>query len=192
MWANMGAGWAAGVGSTLVTYPLSLAHIAGAADTALPNKRVYSGMGSYMYRVVKKNGPFALYRGVLVSLLGVPVHRGVQFGLFDTFNAVNSGHNSAASAMLSKFALAQISAMAGALAAHPFTVVQTRLAANAHATSTNPPTFSGVISTFRTTVHQDGVRGLWRGALFTLWTTPASALVLVLYDEAKRAFGFGF
>ena len=46
--------------------------------------RRYRGFFHCFREVVRNDSPFALYRGMLLSFVGVVVYRGLYFGLYDS------------------------------------------------------------------------------------------------------------
>ena len=80
---NMLAGGSAGATSMLFVYPLDLARTRITSDTSNRIK----GIAHCLKSTLKFEGPFGLYRGILVSMIGIFPYRAVYFGLYDTAKA---------------------------------------------------------------------------------------------------------
>ena len=85
---NIAAGGSAGALSLLFVYSLDYARTRLANDVKSIKKaggeRQYSGLIDVYKQTLKTDGIAGLYRGFVVSCVGIIVYRGFYFGLFDT------------------------------------------------------------------------------------------------------------
>merc|ERR1712006_26043 len=118
---------------------------------------------------MKVGGVGSLYNGFGVSVAGIIPYRGVYFGMFDSLMGLNPyGKQSDIIGLLSKFAIAQATAITAGYASYPFDTVRRRLQMQ----SEKPK--------------EEGVPALFKGAGANALRTVGSALVLVLYGEIKE------
>jgi solute carrier family 25 (adenine nucleotide translocator) protein 4/5/6/31 len=125
----------------------------------------------------------------LCSALGIIPYRGVYFGLFDTMkekNPFKAEHGVVGVA--SKFFIAQAVAISAGYASYPSDTVRRRLQMQ----SEKPKTewlYKGTVDCAMKIARDEGMIAMFKGAGTNAIRTVGSALVLVLYDEIKHAFG---
>jgi solute carrier family 25 (adenine nucleotide translocator) protein 4/5/6/31 len=186
---NVVSGGLAGAGSLLVVYPLDYARTRFASDVGGKEKQ-FKGLVDCLAKTVKSGGIFALYNGLGVSIIGIIPYRGAYFGLFDTLAGYNPWERDSNAILRagSKFACAQVSAIAAGYASYPFDTVRRRLQMQ----SEKPKekwVYSGTMDCFGKIVKNEGVTALFKGAGANALRTVGAALVLVLYSEITAAFG---
>jgi solute carrier family 25 (adenine nucleotide translocator) protein 4/5/6/31 len=186
---NVVSGGLAGAGSLLVVYPLDYARTRLASDVGGKEKQ-FKGLVDCLAKTVKSGGIFALYNGLGVSIIGIIPYRGAYFGLFDTLAGYNPWERDSNAILRagSKFACAQVSAIAAGYASYPFDTVRRRLQMQ----SEKPKekwVYSGTMDCFGKIVKNEGVTALFKGAGANALRTVGAALVLVLYSEITAAFG---
>ena len=82
---NMASGGAAGACSLFFVYPLDFARTRLAADIGKgPENREFVGLTDCLQKIFKKDGPYGLYRGFSISVIGIIFYRAAYFGMFDT------------------------------------------------------------------------------------------------------------
>jgi solute carrier family 25 (adenine nucleotide translocator) protein 4/5/6/31 len=184
---NMASGGLAGAGSLAIVYPLDYARTRLASDVGT-GKREFSGLVDCLVKTAGK-GPLALYNGFGVSVIGIIPYRGVYFGVFDSLREKNPWKSDRGVAgVLSKFAIAQGTAILAGYASYPFDTVRRRLQMQS-----NKPReewlYKGTIDCFSKVLQKEGVTSFFKGAGANALRTVGSALVLVLYDEIKQFAG---
>jgi len=180
---NMASGGLAGAGSLLIVYPLDYARTRLASDVGT-GKQQFSGLMDCLKKTVASGGVGALYNGVGVSVVGIIPYRGVYFGLFDTlsgYNPYQKDENNLFRAG-SKFACAQVSAIAAGYASYPFDTVRRRLQMQSEKPKADW-VYQGTSDCFSKIVKNEGVSALFKGAGANALRTVGAALVLVLYSE---------
>jgi len=85
--ANMASGGLAGAASLCFVYSLDYARTRLANDTKSAKKggeRQFNGLIDVYVKTLKSDGIQGLYRGFVVSCVGIVVYRGFYFGLYDS------------------------------------------------------------------------------------------------------------
>merc|ERR1711976_1137639 len=186
---NMASGGLAGAGSLLIVYPLDYARTRLASDVG-SGQRDFKGLGDCLIKTARgPKGPLALYNGFGVSVIGIIPYRGVYFGLYDSLREKNPFKNElGVLGILSKFAVAQFTAIAAGYASYPFDPVRRRLQMQ----SEKPKekwTYSGTADCFGKIMKNEGFNAFFKGAGANALRTVGSALVLVLYDQFQSMLG---
>eukprot|EP00590_Aulacoseira_subarctica_P005296 CAMPEP_0172416836 /NCGR_PEP_ID=MMETSP1064-20121228/3328_1 /TAXON_ID=202472 /ORGANISM="Aulacoseira subarctica , Strain CCAP 1002/5" /LENGTH=301 /DNA_ID=CAMNT_0013154763 /DNA_START=366 /DNA_END=1271 /DNA_ORIENTATION=+ len=188
---NMFSGGMAGAGSLLIVYPLDYARTRLASDVG-SGKQQFNGLVDCLTKTVKSGGVGALYNGIGVSIIGIIPYRGAYFGLFDTLSGYNPWQKDSNPLFRasSKFACAQVSAIAAGYASYPFDTVRRRLQMQ----SEKPKeewVYQGTLDCFKKIIANEGTTALFKGAGANALRTVGAAMVLVLYSEITGAVGTG-
>jgi len=132
----------------------------------------------------------ALYNGFGVSVMGIIPYRGVYFGMFDSLMGINPFRKEGGFiGLLSKFGIAQATAITAGYASYPFDTIRRRLQMQ----SEKPKEewlYKGTVDCLFKIMKEEGTSALFKGAGANALRTVGSALVLVLYGEIKTAMGF--
>jgi len=184
---NMASGALAGAGSLCIVYPLDYARTRLASDVG-KGQPEFAGLADCLRKTAAK-GPSALYNGFGVSVIGIIPYRGVYFGMFDSLREKNPyKRDTGVAGVLSKFAIAQATAITAGYASYPFDTVRRRLQMQS-----NKPRdqwlYSGTADCFSKVLKKEGPTAFFKGAGANALRTVGSALVLVLYDQIKLALG---
>jgi solute carrier family 25 (adenine nucleotide translocator) protein 4/5/6/31 len=184
---NMASGGLAGAGSLCIVYPLDYARTRLASDVGSGQKS-FSGLGDCLVKTARgPSGFMGLYNGFGVSVLGIIPYRGVYFGMFDTLAGINPYRkDKGAIGLLSKFGIAQATAITAGYASYPFDTIRRRLQMQ----SEKPKEewlYKGTADCFAKILKDEGTSALFKGAGANALRTVGSALVLVLYGEIKDA-----
>mmetsp|Transcript_8660 Transcript_8660/g.20502 ORF Transcript_8660/g.20502 Transcript_8660/m.20502 type:complete len:302 (-) Transcript_8660:49-954(-) len=183
---NMASGGLAGAGSLCIVYPLDYARTRLASDVG-SGKKSFNGLADCLVKTAKgPGGVMGLYNGFGVSVIGIIPYRGVYFGVNDTLADMNPYKKQRdAVGLLSKFAIAQFTAILAGYASYPFDTVRRRLQMQ----SEKPQAewvYKGTMDCFGKIMAEEGVTALFKGAGANALRTVGSALVLVLYGEIKE------
>merc|ERR1711939_1222233 len=186
---NMASGGLAGAGSLCFVYPLDYARTRLASDVG-SGTRDFKGLGDCLVKTASgPKGFFGLYNGFGVSVIGIIPYRGVYFGLYDSLREKNPFKNElGVLGILSKFAVAQFTAIAAGYASYPFDTVRRRLQMQ----SEKPKeewTYSGTLHCFGKVMKDEGLTAFFKGAGANALRTVGSAMVLVLYDQFQSMLG---
>lgn len=85
--ANIASGGFAGVGSLFFVYSLDFVRTRLANDKKSSKgggERQFNGMLDVYKKIIQKDGIFGLYRGFVISAVGIFIYRGLYFGLYDS------------------------------------------------------------------------------------------------------------
>ena len=172
---NVASGGLAGAGSLCIVYPLDYARTRLASDVG-SGQRAFSGLFDCLMKTARgPSGILGLYNGFGVSVLGIIPYRGVYFGMYDSLAAKNPyKHDSSPLALLSKFAIAQTTAITAGYTSYPFDTVRRRLCM-----------YKSALDCLRKMLKEEGLFSLYKGASANLPYTVGSALVLVFYGEIQ-------
>lgn len=186
---NMASGGLAGAGSLLIVYPLDYARTRLASDVGT-GKRDFKGLADCLVKTASgSRGVLGLYNGFGVSVIGIIPYRGVYFGLFDSLREKNPYKNDLGLVgIVSKFGIAQFTAICAGYASYPLDTVRRRLQMQ----SEKPKekwAYKGTLDCFSKIAKNEGTGAFFKGAGANAIRTIGSALVLVLYDQFKGMLG---
>ena len=182
---NMASGGLAGAGSLTIVYPLDYARTRLASDVGT-GKRQFSGLSDCLVKTMKVGGVGSLYNGFGVSVMGIIPYRGVYFGMFDSLMGLNPYRKqSDVIGLLSKFAIAQTTAITAGYASYPFDTIRRRLQMQSEK-PVEEWLYKGTMDCFTKILKEEGVGAMFKGAGANALRTVGSALVLVLYGEIQQ------
>jgi solute carrier family 25 (adenine nucleotide translocator) protein 4/5/6/31 len=189
--ANMASGGLAGAGSLCIVYPLDYARTRLASDVGT-GKRDFKGLGDCLVKTARgQQGFMGLYNGFGVSVAGIIPYRGVYFGLYDSLREKNPYKSEGGViGFVSKFAVAQFTAIMAGYASYPFDTVRRRLQMQ----SEKPKEewiYKGTADCTSQIIRNEGIQAMFKGAGANALRTVGSALVLVLYDQFKAILNPG-
>lgn len=187
---NMASGGLAAAGSLCIVYPLDYARTRLASDVG-GGKKTFNGLGDCLKKTAGgPGGFFALYAGFGVSLMGIIPYRGFQLGAFDTLVGLNPyKSDKGILGIVSTFGAAQSAIIAGAAISYPFDTVRRRLQMQAEK-PVEEHVYKGTMDCLKKIAAEEGVGpGLYKGFIANALRSVGGAMVLVLYDRAKLAFG---
>jgi len=184
---NMASGGLAGAGSLCIVYPLDYARTRLASDVG-SGKAQFTGLGDCLAKTAKgPSGVMGLYNGFGVSVAGIIPYRGVYFGMFDSLMGINPYRKEKGIVgLLSKFTIAQATAITAGYASYPFDTVRRRLQMQSELPK-DQWLYKGTTDCFFKVMREEGTAALFKGAGANALRTVGSALVLVLYGEIKDA-----
>ena len=185
---NMASGGLAGAGSLTIVYPLDYARTRLASDVGSGNPQ-FSGLGDCLMKTMNQGGFFSMYAGFGVSVVGIVAYRGPYFGIFDTLKELNPWKKDKGMVgLLSKFAIAQTTAIIAGFISYPFDTVRRRLQMQAEKPK-EQWLYSGTLDCAVKIVKDEGIGAMFKGFAANVLRTLGGALVLVGYDEIKRMLG---
>merc|ERR1712087_665355 len=187
----MGAsGGLAGAGSLTIVYPLDYARTRLASDVGSGTPQ-FTGLVDCLMKTAASGGFLNMYNGFGVSVVGIVAYRGPYFGVFDTLKEKNPfKKDKGVVGLLSKFAIAQTTAIIAGFISYPFDTVRRRLQMQ----SEKPKEqwlYKGTPDCAVKIVGDEGIAAMFKGFGANVLRTLGGALVLVGYDEIKRILGGG-
>ena len=124
---NMASGGAAGATSLLFVYPLDFARTRLAADVGKGDgNREFNGLVDCLTKILKKDGPYGLYRGFGISVVGIIFYRAAYFGMFDT-GKVFLFPDAKKANIFAMWMFAQFVTVSAGIASYPLDTVRRRL-----------------------------------------------------------------
>jgi len=182
---NMASDGLAGAGSLCIVYPLDYARTRLASDVGAGQK-TFNGLGDCLIKTAKgPSGFLGLYNGFGVSVAGIIPYRGVYFGMYDSLSDLNPyKKDKGAFALLTKFCIAQATAITAGYASYPFDTVRRRLQMQSELPK-DQWLYKGSLDCLAKVAKEEGMTAIFKGAGANALRTVGSALVLVLYGEIK-------
>jgi len=184
---NLASGGAAGASSLLFVYSLDYARTRLANDAKSSKKgggeRQFNGLIDVYRKTLKSDGIAGLYRGFVISCVGIVVYRGLYFGLYDSLKPVvltgNLKNN-----FLASFLLGWAITIGAGLASYPVDTVRRRMMM----TSGEAVKYKSSMHAFAEIIKKEGVTSLFKGAGANILRAVAGAGVLAGYDQLQLLF----
>merc|ERR1712076_185479 len=173
---NIGSGGLAGAMSLCFVYSLDFARTKLANDTKSAKKggaREYNGLVDVYKKTLKSDGIVGLYRGFVISCVGIIVYRGCYFGFFDTLKPILLPGDMADSFFLS-FCLGYAVTVAAGLASYPLDTIRRRMMM----TSGEAVKYSSSIQCAQVILKNEGLKSFFKGAGANILRGVAGAGVL--------------
>jgi len=180
--ANVAAGGMAGSLSLTVVYSLDFARTRLANDNkGADGKRQFNGLFDVYKKTLASDGIQGLYRGFVISCVGIFIYRGLYFGLYDTLRPILLGPEGSAGA---SFFLGWAITIVSGLASYPIDTVRRRMMM----TSGGGVKYAGSIDCAKTVINNEGFMSLMKGAGANVLRGVAGAGVLAGSDVVKNAY----
>lgn len=186
---QLASGGLAGAGSLCIVYPLDYARTRLASDVG-KGKRDFNGLWDCLVKTASgPQGIRGLYNGFGVSVAGIIPYRGVYFGMYDSLRELNPWKKDlGVLGIVSKFAVAQTTAISAGYASYPMDTVRRRLQMQSEKPK-DKWIYRGTFDCFAKVIRDEGMSALFKGAGANALRTVGSALVLVLYDQMQGLLG---
>jgi solute carrier family 25 (adenine nucleotide translocator) protein 4/5/6/31 len=184
---NVGSGGAAGALSLLFVYSLDYARTRLANDAKAAKKsggvaeRQFNGMIDVYRKTIASDGVSGLYRGFVVSCVGIIIYRGCYFGFYDTLKPLLLGKDSGVTA---SFVLGYAVTVTSGLISYPADTVRRRMMM----TSGEAVKYSGSIDCFFQILRKEGPSSLFKGAGANILRGVAGAGVLSGFDAFQKFY----
>jgi solute carrier family 25 (adenine nucleotide translocator) protein 4/5/6/31 len=190
---NLASGGAAGACSLFFVYSLDYARTRLANDTKSAKKggeRQYNGLVDVYKKTLASDGVAGLYRGFVISCVGIIVYRGLYFGMYDSLKPLLPGN--LRDSFLATFLLGWGITIGAGLASYPIDTVRRRMMMK----SGEAEKYTSSLQAFSKIVAAEGVGSLFKGAGANILRAVAGAGVLAGYDKLQvlvfgKAYGGG-
>jgi len=180
--ANIASGGLAGTLSLCFVYSLDFARTRLANDNkSKDGTRQYNGLVDVYRKTLASDGIQGLYRGFVISAVGIFVYRGMYFGLYDSLKPVVLGESP--NAILSFFLGWAVTIVSG-LMSYPIDTVRRRMMM----TSGAAVKYNGSIDCATQVIKNEGFMSLMKGAGANILRGVAGAGVLAGFDVVKAAY----
>lgn len=183
---NIASGGMAGALSLLFVYSLDYARTRLANDTKMVGKdgiatRQYNGLADVYKQTLKSDGVGGLYRGFVISCVGIVVYRGCYFGFYDSLKPIFLGDDAG---LLASFALGYGVTITAGLISYPIDTIRRRMMM----TSGQAVKYDGSIDCFKKVLAKEGAGSLMKGAGANVLRGVAGAGVLAGFDKFKEVY----
>jgi len=180
---NLASGGMAGACSLLFVYSLDYARTRLANDAKSSkgggSERQFNGLLDVYRKTLATDGIVGLYRGFVISCVGIVVYRGLYFGMFDSFKPLLP-HN-VKDNFLVTFLLGWGVTIVAGLASYPIDTIRRRMMM----TSGEKVKYSGSLDCFNKIVQAEGVSSLFKGAGANILRAIAGAGALAGYNQLQ-------
>jgi len=181
---NVASGGAAGALSLFFVYSLDYARTRLANDTKSSKKgggeRQFNGLVDVYRQTLKSDGIAGLYRGFVVSCVGIVVYRGFYFGLYDTVKPMVGKDVG----FWVSFGIGYAVTVSAGLASYPLDTIRRRMMM----TSGAKEKYSGSIDCASKIIKNEGVGSLFKGAGANILRGMAGAGTLAGFDLFKSEY----
>ncbi|CAC5402313.1 SLC25A4S [Mytilus coruscus] len=181
---NIASGGAAGAMSLVFVYSLDYCRTRLANDAKSGKsggERQFNGMVDVYRKTIATDGIQGLYRGFVISCVGIVVYRGFYFGLFDTLKPILLGDKAN---LLLSFALGYIVTISAGLLSYPIDTIRRRMMM----TSGEAVKYKGSIDCTLTIIKNEGFMSLMKGAGANVLRGMAGAGVLAGFDKFQELY----
>jgi len=181
---NLASGAAAGACSLLFVYSLDYARTRLANDTKASKgggERQFNGLADVYKKTLASDGVVGLYRGFVISCVGIVVYRGLYFGFYDSLKPfVLTG--ALQKSFVASFLLGWAVTIVAGLASYPIDTVRRRMMM----TSGEAVKYSGSFQAFSAIIQKEGYKSLFKGAGANILRAVAGAGALSGYDYLQE------
>jgi len=181
---NLASGGAAGATSLLFVYSLDYARTRLANDAKSSKKgggeRQFNGLVDVYRKTIATDGIAGLYRGFVISCVGIIVYRGLYFGGYDSLKPLVL-KGALADNFLASFGLGWGVTIAAGLASYPLDTIRRRMMM----TSGEAVKYKSSLHCAREVVAKEGMKSLFKGAGANILRAMAGAGVLAGYDKMQ-------
>ncbi|KAA8520929.1 hypothetical protein F0562_011602 [Nyssa sinensis] len=202
---RLGAGACAGIIAMSATYPMDLVRGRLTVQTE-KSPQQYRGIAHALSTVLREEGPRALYKGWLPSVIGVIPYVGLNFAMYESlkdwliksrpFGLVEDSELS----VMTKLACGAAAGTVGQTVAYPLDVIRRRMQMVGWKDAASVVTgdgkskvsleYTGMVDAFRKTVRLEGFGALYKGLVpNSVKVVPSIAIAFVTYEVVKDILG---
>jgi len=182
---NIASGGVAGAMSLCFVYSLDYARTRLANDTKSAKKggaeRQFNGLVDVYKKTLASDGIAGLYRGFVISCVGIVIYRGCYFGFYDTLKPILLGDDAG---LLMSFSLGYAVTVVSGLISYPVDTIRRRMMM----TSGQAEKYSGSIDCFTKIMKKEGFMSLMKGAGANILRGIAGAGVLSGFDKMVQLY----
>ncbi|GJY50993.1 mitochondrial adenine nucleotide transporter ADNT1-like protein [Tanacetum coccineum] len=196
---RLGAGACAGIIAMSATYPMDLVRGRITVQTEKSGSQ-YRGIAHALRTVLREEGPRALYKGWLPSVIGVVPYVGLNFAVYESlkdwliksrpFGLIEDTELS----VITKLACGAAAGTVGQTVAYPLDVIRRRMqmvgwkdaGSVVKGEGKSAMEYTGMVDAFRKTVRHEGVGALYKGLVpNSVKVVPSIAIAFVSYEVIK-------
>lgn len=179
---NILSGGIAGSLSLMFVYSLDYCRTRLANDAKAKGKeREFNGMIDVYVKTIKSDGLVGLYRGFVISCVGIFIYRGMYFGLYDSLKPILLGESNS---VILSFLLGWGVTITAGLMSYPIDTVRRRMMM----TSGQAVKYKGSIDCTVQILKNEGFMSMMKGAGANILRGVAGAGVLAGFDKFKELY----
>jgi solute carrier family 25 (adenine nucleotide translocator) protein 4/5/6/31 len=179
---NIASGGVAGTMSLLFVYSLDYARTRLANDMkGKGGERQFNGLIDVYAKTLKSDGIQGLYRGFVISAVGIFIYRGMYFGLYDSLKPLLLGDNPG---VLASFGLGWAVTIFSGLMSYPIDTVRRRMMM----TSGSGVKYKNSMDCASQILKNEGFMSMMKGAGANVLRGVAGAGVLAGFDKFKAVY----
>jgi len=179
---NIASGGAAGTMSLLFVYSLDYCRTRLANDAkGKGGERQFNGLIDVYVKTLKSDGIVGLYRGFVISAVGIFIYRGMYFGLFDTLKPILIGKDGN---VFASFLLGWAVTVTAGLMSYPIDTIRRRMMM----TSGGGAKYKGSIDCAVQIMKNEGFMSMMKGAGANILRGIAGAGVLAGFDKFQELY----
>ena len=180
------AGGLAGAIAQLLTYPLDMVRARISTDMA---GRYHNGIVAAIVTVARDEGPAALFRGLLPSLIGIVPYVGIDFAVYDTLRPHMPRNERGEPTVVGKLCAGGFAGACGQTVAYPLDTVRRVLQVQDVKVKHSGVRYGGMLEALVGIGRRDGiVRGLYAGLTVNIVKViPSVAISFVCFEAVKGA-----
>jgi len=190
---NLASGGIAGAISLTFVYSLDYARTRLSNDNKSAKKggaKQFNGLVDVYKKTIATDGVAGLYRGFVISCVGIIVYRGLYFGMYDSVKPLMP--KTMVDNFMANFLLGWCITVGAGLASYPIDTIRRRMMM----TSGEAVKYNGSIDCARVILKNEGMKSFFKGAGANILRGVAGAGVLAGYDRLQliffgRKFGSG-
>lgn len=180
--SNIASGGIAGSMSLTFVYSLDYARTRLANDAKTKDgTRQFNGLIDVYRKTLKSDGVGGLYRGFVISCVGIFVYRGLYFGLYDSLKPMLLGENPS---LTMSFLLGWAVTIFSGLCSYPIDTVRRRMMM----TSGAAVKYNSSIDCAQQILKNEGFMSMMKGAGANILRGIAGAGVLAGFDAVKKIY----
>ncbi|WKX94628.1 hypothetical protein Q1695_011699 [Nippostrongylus brasiliensis] len=184
-----GLGMGAGACGALVGTPADLALIRMTSDGHLPpdQRRNYKNVFDALFRVIREEGFFTLFRGCGPTVLRAMVVNAAQLATYSQAKQMILQTGKIKDGVLCHFCASMISGLATTIASMPVDILKTRI--QAMKVIDGKPEYSGPIDVVVKLLRKEGVFAFWKGFTpYYMRLGPHTVLTFIFLEQFNRAY----
>ncbi|KAF5733110.1 hypothetical protein HS088_TW17G00646 [Tripterygium wilfordii] len=200
---RLGAGACAGIIAMSATYPMDMVRGRLTVQTE-KSPFQYRGMFHALSTVLREEGPRALYKGWLPSVIGVIPYVGLNFAVYESLKdwlvKANGHAEDLELSVVTRLACGAAAGTVGQTIAYPLDVIRRRMQmvgwkdaasiVTGEGRSKAQLEYNGMIDAFRKTVRHEGFGALYKGLVpNSVKVVPSIAIAFVTYEMVKDILG---
>jgi len=180
------SGGLAGSVSLFLVHPIDLIRTRLATDNIKINgSRNFSGATDCACKIYRASGIKGLYKGIVVSIIGIFTYRAAYFGGYDSLKSKLKPDSS----FFFKWAVAQFVTVFSGVMFYPLDTIRRRVMIESGKPE-NEMMYKNARDCVRKVYRQETYFGFYKGFAINAFRTMGSSIILVLYDDFQKLLGY--